>query len=279
MAYKVGCDPEVFVRNPNSGQFVSAHNMIKGDKKNPFKVPDGAVQVDGMALEFNIDPAEDAGQFVRNVKSVYNTLQGMVPGYELVNHPFVDFGEEYMKTQPEEAKELGCDPDFNAWTSLENPRPDGERSFRTAAGHIHIGWTEDMDVSDPSHFQDCIEVAKQMDWALGVPSLLWDQEDRRRSMYGNWGAFRPKPYGCEYRTLSNAWLNSEALMEHIFNTVQLAMNDLAGGHRYSNFYGDPGRSRFTRTENVNELKRMLNSAQFASMRNYWKGDVLVQKAA
>ena len=51
----VGCDPEVFVAQ--GGVFKSAYNLIKGDKKNPQKIRSGAVQVDGMALEFNIDPA------------------------------------------------------------------------------------------------------------------------------------------------------------------------------------------------------------------------------
>ena len=51
----VGCDPEVFVKQ--NGVFKSAFGLIKGDKKNPQKIRNGAVQVDGMALEFNIDPA------------------------------------------------------------------------------------------------------------------------------------------------------------------------------------------------------------------------------
>ena len=51
----VGCDPEVFVAK--GGKFISAHGMIPGTKKAPHKVERGAVQVDGMALEFNIDPA------------------------------------------------------------------------------------------------------------------------------------------------------------------------------------------------------------------------------
>jgi len=51
----VGCDPEYFVKK--NGIFQSAHGLIMGDKKNPQKVRNGAVQVDGMAVEFNIDPA------------------------------------------------------------------------------------------------------------------------------------------------------------------------------------------------------------------------------
>ena len=48
----VGCDPEIFVKQ--AGVFKSAHGLVVGDKKDPQKVNKGAVQVDGMALEFNI---------------------------------------------------------------------------------------------------------------------------------------------------------------------------------------------------------------------------------
>lgn len=53
--YTIGADPEVFVGR--EGQFFSAHGLVPGNKRRPHKVDRGAVQVDGMALEFNIDPA------------------------------------------------------------------------------------------------------------------------------------------------------------------------------------------------------------------------------
>ena len=51
----VGADPELFVKKGRS--FQSAYGMIPGTKQKPKKVIKGAVQVDGMALEFNIDRA------------------------------------------------------------------------------------------------------------------------------------------------------------------------------------------------------------------------------
>jgi hypothetical protein len=45
----------------------------------------------------------------------------------------------------------------------------------------------------------------------------------RRELYGKAGAFRPKPYGVEYRVLSNRWLNSEALIRWVYNQSQLGM--------------------------------------------------------
>lgn len=233
---KVGCDPEVFVKK--NGVFLSAHNLIPGDKKNPFKVNKGAVQVDGMALEFNIDPADTEEEFCINVQEVFNTLKLMVPDYEIATVPVADFDPQYMKEQPAEALELGCDPDFNGWSMSANDKPHGDRPFRTASGHVHIGWTDGEDISDQNHFTRCCHVARQMDFFLGLPSLAFDSDVRRRELYGKATCFRPKSYGAEYRTLSNAWLRDASLMSWVFRNVKEGMSRIFSGDLLANKYGD-----------------------------------------
>jgi hypothetical protein len=239
----IGCDPELFVRNPNSREYVSAHGMVPGDKHVPFPVMDGMIQVDGMALEFGIAPAATETEFVSRIRSVMGELRNHVdPGYEIVGHPTATFEPAYFKTVPSYAKELGCTPDFNAWTGKENPRPKGNVNFRTGAGHIHIGWTEDANVYDDEHLDTCRRVARQMDYYLGIYSLLWDGDAKRRELYGKAGAFRPKPYGVEYRTLSNAWVNSEMLMRWVYRAALLGtQNCLFNGKEAVNDYGDSAR--------------------------------------
>ena len=83
----VGADPELFMKNPNTNAFVSAHDRVPGTKYEPFKVPNGAIQVDGTALEFNIDPAHSVEEFVANIKSVKQTLESYVPGFNVVAEP------------------------------------------------------------------------------------------------------------------------------------------------------------------------------------------------
>src|SRR3546814_10561962 len=78
----VGCDPELFVMNTD-GEFVSAEGLIPGTKSEPYPVKFGAVQVDGMAAEFNIDPVDNYNDFSRNVKEVRKQLKAMLPkGYK-----------------------------------------------------------------------------------------------------------------------------------------------------------------------------------------------------
>jgi len=248
----VGADPELFVKYGR--EFVSAHGMVKGTKENPFPVKDGAVQVDGMALEFNIDPANNEKEFTHNLISVMGQLSKMVPDFKLCAVAVAEFSKEVMANTPDEAKILGCDADYNAWNKgRANPIPDASVSYRTAAGHIHIGWCEGMDITDEGHIQACILLAKQLDLYLGVPSLNFDKDSKRRDLYGKAGAFRVKSYGMEYRVLSNAWLKDKSLMSWVYNnTIEAVRNLLDGGH------GSPyGLDRVINNSNYWQVKEYL----------------------
>jgi len=223
MEILVGADPELFAFNGDKP--VSAYGMIPGTKHDPFKIKDGAIQVDGMALEFNIDPAKNEQEFIRNLNSVMNTLRDMVPNHDIKAVPVAEFGFDYIQSQPYEAIQLGCEPDFDAWADgAVNEPPNALLPFRTGAGHVHIGWTKDADVYSERHHKVCVEVIKQMDFFLGLPSLFYDKGTKRRMMYGKPGCFRPKSYGAEYRVLSNQWLQSDELKGWVFRNTKAAMD-------------------------------------------------------
>lgn len=257
MELLVGADPELFVRRRGTLDFVSGFGLIQGDKRKPFPVTDGAVQVDGMALEFNINPADNEDKFEYNIYSVLAQLENMVPDYEVVASPVAKFTEEYMSQQPFEALELGCDPDYNGWTVMENEKPDMDKPMRTASGHVHLGWGEN--IQDPDHFPMCGAVARQLDFYLGLPSLFYDDDKERREMYGKAGAFRSKSYGMEYRVLSNKWLSDRKLVRWVYrNTVQ-AFTDLMDGLDLSEKFGDI--QGIINSSNKDEAKKIINDVQ------------------
>jgi hypothetical protein len=222
----IGCDPELFVVNKD-GKPRGAYDLIKGTKESPFKVPKGAYQVDGMALEFNIDPAKTEEEFVENISTVLQKLREDVPeDFKFHVKPSVRFHHAILKAAPEEAKELGCQPDFSAYTLAENPKPDANTTLRTASGHIHIGFTKDADVTDEEHIIRCATLVKHLDLFLGIRSLEWDKDKTRRELYGNPGAMRIKPYGVEYRVLSNQWLDREELVRFVYRQTRKCIDDL-----------------------------------------------------
>lgn len=219
--FLVGADPELFLKN-DKGQLVSAHDILPGTKVSPYKVEHGAIQVDGVAAEFNIDPAETSRQFINNIDQVMRTLKVHAKGAEFSIEPYAVFEPSYFDTLPDLVKELGCNPDYNAWTGQVNPAPDGSGTMRTASGHVHIGWCKGVNPHDKLHFEDCCAFIKELDFHLGLYSMIWDTDNTRRQLYGKAGAFRPKPYGCEYRVMSNMWLKSFRVQDWIFNSIQVA---------------------------------------------------------
>lgn len=229
----LGADPEVFLKCKTSGKYISGYGFLPGTKKEPFKIKDGAVQKDGMAAEFNIDPAGTADEFITRTMSVMSQLQDMVKDYaEISIESCVDFDDDIWEQTPEEAKILGCDPDFNAYTGKPNPKPEPKTNFRTAAGHIHLGWTDGVDPHNPHHFEACRILTRELDLHLGLPLAFLDTSEgsiKRKLLYGKPGAFRPKPYGLEYRVPSNYWLKDPIRMRWIWTVCHTVFNRLREG--------------------------------------------------
>ena len=228
--FTIGADPELFVFD-SDGNPVSAYAAgIPGSKLDPFLVDKGAVQRDGLAAEFNILPAKTFEEFEENTTSVIADLTKMLPkGQTLKAVASVTFPEKAFDDIPEEDKVLGCSADFDAWTGEMNDVPDTSSNpfMRCAGGHLHYGWTEDADMSDIQHLANCRDLVKQLDWYLGAWSLTKDSDANRRQLYGKAGACRYKPYGVEYRTLSNFWVLDRAMREEIWNRSCKAIEDMA----------------------------------------------------
>ena len=199
MNVMLGCDPEFFIKKNN--KFVCAHGIIPGTKRNPHEIDCGAVQVAGYALEFNTLPARNPEQFCMNVSQVLAVMRKMVDKkYAFaLGTPVAHFTPEYMEAQHPEANELGCDPDYNAWSGDVNPRPNGRLPMR---------------------------------------SVLYDADTERRKLYGKAGAMRYKPYGVEYRTLSNAWLKNKNRMKQVATNAIIGVNEFFNGNIIADKVGD-----------------------------------------
>lgn len=235
MDYKftIGCDPEVFVTK--NGKPFSAYGILQGTKEEPFKTDGGAYQVDGMAAEFNTDPVglrnrhnykTESFPFWNNliIKQIKQIRDALPSNCNLRITPTMEFGKEFLDKQPDAAKELGCDPDYSAYTLKANPRPDGEKTFRTGAGHIHIGWGADIPVENEDHMKICADFIKTLDYTVGMYMTIVDRDPLRRDLYGKAGAFRPKSYGVEYRTPSNVWIQNRDMRRCVWELVQAAID-------------------------------------------------------
>lgn len=225
MNFLFGCDPEMFLLD-KPGSPVSAWGKFPGTKDNPHRLSKGAVQVDGNALEFNIDPASSASEFVDNILSVQEELYEMVAAKGLVMDyvPIIKFPDDVWSELPPEAKVLGCSPDYNS-SGERNCAPEIPEGYRTAAGHIHLGWGEYLDPDSENHIQFCARLSKFVEerWYEAFP--LDANDAHRLEYYGADAAFRPKMYGIEFRFPTNRWLNSLELMYIAYWTVEAAAKE------------------------------------------------------
>lgn len=266
----IGADPEFFLKK--DGKNVSAHGIVSGTKRNPSPMGSGFVQLDGTAVEFNIAPASDADGFSGGIQSVLDSIRASIPGdYSFDFSPSVKYDRDYFDAViPPDCKELGCDPDYNAYEGGKvNPKPNPEGStLRTGAGHLHLGWGTNFDPADSSHIWDCCYLVQNLDRFFGPFEELWDTDTDRRSLYGKPGAFRPKSYGVEYRVLSNAWLKYPKLWPWIFNSTKFVFNKTVAGEKIlipSYAHGDPF-----------ELKSVLKYELNAPESVYFPEDVVVE---
>ena len=248
MTFLLGADPELFIKNRKTGNFVSAESkrrvLIPGTKANPHEVDGGAIQVDGVAAEFNINPAANFQSFFGNIRKVVTNLDERIKAvnkdYALSPVPTATFNKRYFDDLPEHTKMLGCEPDFDAYTDgSENPRPSTDEPFRTGSGHIHIGWTTGADPKYEGHILDCCMVTKELDRYLHHASKTWDDDTKRMELYGRPGSFRPKPYGMEYRPLSNRWIKDQDTIRDVYLITMGVIRSLdSGRHSFEipNYY-------------------------------------------
>lgn len=258
--FLLGCDPEVFIVNAE-GKIVSAHDLLPGTKRKPHKVPGGAIQVDGVAGEFNIDPAASFEEWNDRIVMVWEALnKELPPGYSSVAVASTKFSKEDWATVPARARALGCEPDFNAWTGRTNAKVKPEDGFRTCGGHVHYGWRDPSLDIDAGHHRAAINFVRHLDWHLGAWSVLMDKDVERRSLYGAAGCHRLKKYGVEYRTLSNFWIATEELRLEVWNRSMRAAASLI-----ENPFGD--RSKDDLIRSINESDTETASALVAEIPN------------
>lgn len=235
MKITIGADPELFAFRGDTP--VSVHDLLPGNKWNPCKVPLGAVQVDGVAAEFNINPAATKKDFIKRLVLVQNIMEKIIRNKDssllLRAVPAVFFDKAYFDALPEDAKALGCEPDYNVYTGQANPKPERTKPMATGSGHVHIGW-DSCNQNSSDYIPVVNAMVKELDFVLYRQSLAWDTDKERAELYGQPGSFRFKKYGLEYRVLSNKWLEHKSLMAFVFDATKTVAEAVLSGKTIAN---------------------------------------------
>ena len=212
----IGADPEFFLST--NGKLKSAIDVVGGHKSapRPLSRPGFFVQEDNVAVEFNIPPATNIEEFCESIQWAIKTIADEV---DYQYEPAILASAIFPATELKDARALifGCERDFNAWQMGQaNPRPYAlNEKLRSCGGHVHTGYPQHANI-------DRLRLIQLNDLYLGVPSVLMDEDQQRRLLYGKAGAFRPTDYGVEYRVLSNFWIKTPELISWVFTQTTRA---------------------------------------------------------
>lgn len=215
-------DPEMFVKK--GGHITSVAGLLGCSKSDKLDFEDTRIQEDNVLIEFDINPHDNFMGFNQNLMRGVQLCNDLVNALDMEIAPSTSshvFTAEQIASFHKRALEFGCEPDFNALTGLRNPKPKAaDPGLRTAGGHVHFGF----DHLGTWNTENQKILGVMCDYFLALPSMLIDPDDRRRELYGKAGACRWKPYGIEYRTLSNFWIFDEANRRFVFDQANKAYN-------------------------------------------------------
>lgn len=214
------------------GKIIPCVGLFPGTKSDPFypkKWKAGyAIQEDNVMLEFNIPVSIDRNQFSETMTTARSYIDNICfqknlrPAWKKTEHRFPN-----VDLVSPQAHLFACDPDADAYTggTQRDSIPDFG-NYRTCGGHIHIGG----DFQCP----DFVAVLF-LELILSIylsPQAIISPSSERAKWYGRPGIYRTKPYGIEYRTLSNAWACSPYSVQDIghilFLAAEILINNSAG---------------------------------------------------
>ena len=213
MNVTIGSDVELAIHHNNVP--VDVTGMLGGSKDEPRWFDDFNIQEDNVNAEYAINPVQSLDDWLSYHNQAISKVVELLPeGHGILFNATTEYSPEHLVS--ESAKKFGCDPDFSAWNGLMNRSPRTDGTMRTCGGHIHVG-SADLGL-------DMADLIRCMDLYLGLPSLFMETDTKRRSMYGKAGSYRPKPYGVEYRALSNFWTETDDGMTWAYEQTMKAVS-------------------------------------------------------
>ena len=238
-----GADPEFFFRQ--NGDVVGSERVLPKDgieyeKEGPH-IPGGngtvrggggKIIVDGVQAELNPRANVCRANMVNEIALCFQQIKRSYPDMQVDFSPLVTVTESEFELLSKRSKKFGCNSSENVYTGAQSKitvDPSVVRD-RPAGGHLHFGGNESTAVKNA--LNDVNIIVPLFDIIVGNTCVLVDRNEgnkRRREMYGRAGEYRLKPYGIEYRTVSNFWLQHPHLMSMVMGLGRLAISIAVAG--------------------------------------------------
>ena len=252
----LGCDPEFFFAKKN-GEIIGSEKVLKKEDKQNHRLV-----IDGVQAELNPSPSYCRQLLASSIHDCFVNLRESLNrrGIDAIIKvdTLVNITQEELNSLSQGCQVFGCDPSTNIYNEGSDKtsqiKVDPKKYLkRSAGGHIHLGnayhsYLENeatylkRAANGETNLLEYIKIGKRIEQALktspdilvavldivvGNTCVLLDRDDgnkERRANYGRAGEYRVKPYGLEYRTLSNFWLRSYQLMSFVTGLCRFAVH-------------------------------------------------------
>lgn len=252
----VGCDIE-FVIIDDENQPVNAIGFVPGTKEEPHPIGNGCfIHNDNVMVEFSMPPSNNVEEFVGYLHYCDKFGNSFVTNnspkdkkYYLNGCTSVDFSDEQLEI--EGSKEFGCSVSFNAYNGkMMKPSAKKAGNMRTAGYHLHVGFKQEGAGLSLDQVQMFI---RTLDLFVTLPSVVFDMDTRRRTLYGKAGDHRFREIDdilvVELRTLGNNLFQDSSLVVYSYNQLMRGIN-------YFNECVDNGFASLL--EDSSEIQRIIN---------------------
>lgn len=207
----IGSDPEFFLMKED--KIYPSIGIIEGTKYEPIVINNVSIFKDNVLVEGNIEPAKNSAEFIANMQGLKKTIASVSGGYIPISMDSFKFKPSQLKSM--EAKEFGCSPYEKAWEAKLVKADNLSKSLSRSAGfHIHIGYEKTNNAIMKTELDKAI--AKAYDYFCIFPSRLHHFDKFRSENYGDFGAYRNKPYGVEVRSLGG-YFSQDEYLEWVYN--------------------------------------------------------------
>ena len=231
----IGTDAEVFMKYGDT--VCSVIGLIGGSKKEPRDIGNKCfMQEDNILAEFNIPPITLKSEFVKYINYCKDWLEVNVPELEM-HFSSSEIVEDFI-LYDSKANEFGCEPDcvVDLFPDRDDNTPDEHEAInvkrmsnllRTSGFHIHFGY-------DNPNRETNREIVKLFEKYVTLPLMDKDLDiHNRRSMYGQSGSYREKPYGVECRSLGGYFIKDNEHIEMVWDCIHDVVSKYNEGERIS----------------------------------------------
>lgn len=239
----MGCDPEFFFTNGRgttrgSEKILPKTGLDCGKNYGSYTLDKGSsIIIDGVQAELNPQPNTCRAYLGNEIhvcfRKLNNALKKRKENVKVAFSPVVKLTKKELGSLSEQSKIFGCAPSTNVYKHATSKITVNPKKYlkRSAGGHIHLGFNKG------SYNKGGVKLVRKalsnldimvpiLDIIVGNTCVLIDRSSvnvERRKVYGKVGEYRTKPYGLEYRTLSNFWLHSYQLMSFVMGMSRMAV--------------------------------------------------------